>query len=64
MPVPKSDPMPSTPAPAVEAAPTPDPAQIEQIRQRIEARREEMRRRASTANPPATVASPTPPANR
>jgi general secretion pathway protein N len=65
MPVPKSAPEPSTPAPpATDAASMPDPAQIEQIRQRIEARREEMRRRASNANPPATVASPTPPANR
>ncbi|WP_133478815.1 hypothetical protein [Cognatilysobacter segetis] len=62
MPVPKSAPTPAPPA--TDASAAPDPAQIEQIRQRIEARREEMRRRASNANPPATVASPTPPANR
>lgn len=49
--------------PATNATTTPDPAQIEQIRQRIEARREEMRRRAQNANPPATVVPP-PPANR
>jgi general secretion pathway protein N len=65
MPVPKSTPTTTTtPPPATDAASVPDPAQIEQIRQRIEARREEMRRRAANANPPATVASPTPPANR
>ena len=52
----------STPM-ATNATTTPDPAQIEQIRQRIEARREEMRRRAQNANPPATVVPP-PPANR
>ena len=62
MPVPKSAPTPAPPT--TGAATTPDPAQIEQIRQRIEARREEMRRRASNANPPATVAPATPPANR
>lgn len=54
-------PVPPVP-PATDAAATPDPAQIEQIRQRIEARREEMRRRAQNATPPATVAPP--PANR
>ena len=65
MPVPRSEPAPTPPAPpATDAASTPDPAQIQQIRQRIEARREEMRRRAANANPPAPVASPTPPANR
>ena len=65
MPVPKSLPTTPTPTPPVtNADAAPDPAQIEQIRQRIEARREEMRRRASNANPPATVAPPTPPANR
>lgn len=60
---------PAPPTPAAEPVPpptspasTPDPAQIEQIRQRIEARREEMRRRAQNANPPATVAPP--PAHR
>lgn len=62
MPVPKSTAMPAPPA--TDAATMPDPAQIEQIRQRIEARREEMRRRASSTNPSAPVASPTPPANR
>lgn len=56
-PVPPTPPVP----PATSATTTPDPAQIEQIRQRIEARREEMRRRAQNATPPATVA-PTPPA--
>jgi general secretion pathway protein N len=61
VPVPKAAP-PAAP-PSTDAATLPDPAQIEQIRQRIEARRAEMRRRASNANPPATVASPTPPAN-
>jgi general secretion pathway protein N len=64
MPVPKSMPTPPPAPPATDAAMLPDPAQIEQIRQRIEARREEMRRRAANTNPPATVGSPTPPANR
>ncbi|AXK70938.1 general secretion pathway protein GspN [Lysobacter sp. TY2-98] len=41
--------------PPTDATSAPDPAQIEQIRQRIEARREEMRRRAQNANPPATA---------
>ena len=54
-------PMPSTPTPPMaDAASMPDPQQIDQIRQRIEARREEMRRRAQNANPPATVAPPAP----
>ncbi|HZX80095.1 MAG TPA: hypothetical protein VFE72_03965, partial [Lysobacter sp.] len=58
--------VPSAPTPPVtDAAAMPDPQQIEQIRQRIEARREEMRRRAQNANPPATVAPPAPaPATR
>lgn len=65
MPVPKAPPSAPVPAPpATDAATAPDPAQIEQIRQRIEARREEMRRRAQNANPPATVAPAAPPANR
>jgi general secretion pathway protein N len=64
MPVPKSMPTPPAAPPATDAATLPDPAQIEQIRQRIEARREEMRRRAANTNPPATVGAPTPPANR
>lgn len=58
-PVPAAPPAP----PATDATTTPDPAQIEVIRQRIEARRAEMRRRAQNANPSATVV-PTPPANR
>ncbi|MGY3265960.1 type II secretion system protein XpsN [Lysobacter sp. HA35] len=54
-----NSPAPSTPAPPpTDASPAPDPAQIEQIRQRIEARREEMRRRAQNANPPATAVPP------
>ena len=48
--------------PPTDATPAPDPAHIEQIRQRIEARREEMRRRAQNANPPATAVPP--PTNR
>ncbi|WP_133501689.1 general secretion pathway protein GspN [Cognatilysobacter terrigena] len=54
-------PVPTAPPPT-DAASQPDPAQIEQIRQRIEARREEMRRRAQNANPPATAVPP--PTNR
>lgn len=50
-------------APATDAS-TPDPAQIEAIRRRIEARREQQRQRAQNANPPATVAPPPSPPTR
>lgn len=57
-PPPAPAPSPATP-PATDAA-APDPQQIEAIRRRIEARREQMRQRAQSSNPPATVAPPTP----
>lgn len=53
--------VPPTPTPPATDASTPDPEQIEAIRRRIEARREQMRRNAQNANPPATVAPPPPP---
>lgn len=49
--------------PATDAS-TPDPEQIEAIRRRIEARREQMRRNAQNANPPASVAPAPPPPTR
>jgi general secretion pathway protein N len=62
---PMPPPVPAPPAPV--APPTDasvgDPAQIEAIRQRIEARRRQMRERAQNSNPPSTVAPP-PPASR
>lgn len=48
-------PPPPPPPPATDAASMPDPAQIDQIRQRIEARRAQMRRDAQNATPPATA---------
>ncbi|GAB1594548.1 hypothetical protein [Lysobacter claricitrinus] len=57
-PVQMPGPVAAAPAPPTDATSAPDPAQIEQIRQRIEARREEMRRQAQHANPPATAAPP------
>lgn len=54
--------VPPPPAPpATDASSAPDPAQIEAIRRRIEARREQMRRNAQNANPPSS-AMPAPPA--
>lgn len=63
-PVPSGPPTSVTPAPPATDASTPDPEQIEAIRRRIEARREQMRRNAQNANPPATVAPPPPPPTR
>jgi general secretion pathway protein N len=58
-PVPTPVPAPPPPPPT-DASAAPDPEQIEAIRRRIEARREQMRQRAQTANPPST-ATPAPP---
>lgn len=52
---PTAQPPPAQPATDASA---PDPAQIEAIRRRIEARREQMRQRAQTPPPPATAAPP------
>lgn len=60
-PAPVPAPPPSAPVPpSTDAASTPDPEQIEAIRRRIEARREQMRQRAQNTNPPST-ATPAPP---
>ena len=60
-PVPGGPGAPAATTPPATDASTPDPEQIEAIRRRIEARREQMRRNAQNANPPATVAPPPPP---
>ena len=62
VPVPPPTPVqPTSPSPPpTDASAAPDPAQIEAIRRRIEARREQMRQRAQNANPPST-AVPAPP---
>lgn len=52
-------PQPGAVPPATDAS-TPDPAQIEAIRRRIEARREQMRQRARTPTPPGAPPTPVP----
>lgn len=52
---------PAPPPPPTEAGTAPDPEQIDAIRRRIEARREQMRQQAQNA-PPSSDVNPTPPA--